>query len=82
MVQFYADPELQKHHNHAFQTVPITKQSTVLPPGLDTETFERALARLRDVVGEENLAVGEGLRDFRDPYPLQVDENQPSAAAW
>ncbi|KAH7089418.1 hypothetical protein FB567DRAFT_568341 [Paraphoma chrysanthemicola] len=80
MVQFYADSTLQKHHNHAFQTVPATKQN-VLPPGLDAETFERVLVRLRDVVGEENVAVGEGLRDFRDPYPLQIGENQPSAAA-
>ncbi|KZM22429.1 flavin adenine dinucleotide binding [Ascochyta rabiei] len=81
MVQFYADSTLQKHHNHAFQTVPITNQDTVLPPGLDTKTFERVLVKLREVVGDDNVAVGEGLRDFRDPYPLQVDENQPSAAA-
>lgn len=82
MVQFYADITLQKHHDHAFQTVPTTKQDSVLPPNLDADTFERVLVRLRDVVGEENVAVGEGLRDFRDPYPLEVDRNQPSAAAW
>ncbi|KAL6703102.1 hypothetical protein ACN47E_010239 [Coniothyrium glycines] len=80
MVQFYADPTLQGHHNHAFQTVPRNKQDRILPPGLDVDTFEGVLVKLRSVVGEENVAVDEGLRDFRDPYPLQIGENQPSAA--
>ncbi|KAH7112069.1 hypothetical protein B0J11DRAFT_597989 [Dendryphion nanum] len=81
MVAFYADSTLQKHHNHAFQTVPPLASEGVLPLGLDQDTFQRVVGMLRNVVGEENVAVGEGLRDFRDPYPLVIDDHQPSAAA-
>lgn len=82
MVEFYADPTLQKHHSHAFQTAPRPAQDSVLPPGLDKDAFEGVLRKLRNIVGEENVAAGADLINFRDPYPLVVDENQASAAVW
>ncbi|KAH9207845.1 hypothetical protein DL95DRAFT_313009 [Leptodontidium sp. 2 PMI_412] len=81
MVEFYADPTLQKHHNAAFQTVPVLAEQFVLPPGLDKVTFESVLNALREIVGTQNVAVGAALQNFRDPYPLVVGEHQPSAAA-
>ncbi|KAG4420707.1 hypothetical protein IFR04_006195 [Cadophora malorum] len=81
MVEFYADVALQKHHNNAFKSVPVIANQTVLPPGLDKATFERVISGLSAIVGAENVAVGAELRNFRDPYPLVVDEHQPSAAA-
>lgn len=82
MVAFYADPTLLKHHNHAFETVPPPPLDDALPPGMDAKTFESVLSQLRDIVGEENVAVGDQLRYFRDPYPLTIYEYQPSAAVW
>ena len=82
MVEFYADVALQKHHNNAFKSVPVIANQTVLPSGLDKATFERVISGLSAIVGVENVAVGAELRNFRDPYPLVVDEHQPSAAAW
>ena len=82
MVKFYADDALQKHHDNAFKSVPVITNQTVLPPGLDKATFERVISGLSAIVGAENVAVGDELRNFRDPYPLVVDEHQPSAAAW
>ncbi|KAF2008788.1 vanillyl alcohol oxidase [Aaosphaeria arxii CBS 175.79] len=81
MVEFYHDSVLQKHHNHAFTTVPSIEGDDPLPPNVDRDTFNRFLSLLCKIVGEENVITGEELRNFRDPYPLTIEEYQPSAAA-
>lgn len=80
MVQWYTVPELQSHHDHAFGTrKPGTR---ALPAGHDEASFQAALDKFRAVVGDENAVTGEGLVDFRDPYPLFEEGYEASAGIW
>ena len=80
MVQWYTDPKLQSHHDHAFGTrKPGTR---TLPPGHDEASFQRALGEFRAIVGEENVVADEGLVNFRDPYPLFEEGFEASAGLW
>ncbi|KAH7160426.1 hypothetical protein B0J13DRAFT_644051, partial [Dactylonectria estremocensis] len=77
MVQWYAVPELQAHHDHAFGT---RKAGTrTLPPGHDEASFKRVLGEFQAIVGEENVITDEGLVNFRDPYPLFEEGFEASA---
>lgn len=80
MVQWYTVPELQSHHDHAFgNRKPGTR---ALPPGHDEASLQVVLDKFRAVVGDENVVTGEGLVNFRDPYPLFEDEYEASAGLW
>ncbi|KAH7376911.1 hypothetical protein B0T11DRAFT_347199 [Plectosphaerella cucumerina] len=77
MVQWYTVPELQSHHDHAYGTrMPGTR---TLPTGHDEASFQGALDKFRAIVGDENVVTGEGLADFRDPYPLFEEGYEASA---
>lgn len=80
MVQWYSDPAVQAHHDHAFGTrKPGTR---ALPPGHDENSLGRVLAQFRAIVGEENVITGQGLVNFRDPYPLFEEGFEASAGIW
>ncbi|EEU33575.1 uncharacterized protein NECHADRAFT_89357 [Fusarium vanettenii 77-13-4] len=77
MVQWYASPELQSHHDHAFGTRrPGTR---TLPPGHDEGSFLRVLDEFRAAIGQENVIVDDDLVNFRDPYPLFEEGFEASA---
>ncbi|KAI8722738.1 FAD-binding PCMH-type domain-containing protein [Fusarium sp. LHS14.1] len=77
MVQWYASPELQSHHDHAFGTRrPGTR---ALPPGHDEASFLRVLDEFRAAIGQENVIVDDDLVNFRDPYPLFEEGFEASA---
>jgi len=80
MVQWYASPELQSHHDHAFGTRrPGTR---TLPPGHDEGSFLRVLDEFRAAIGQENVIVDDDLVNFRDPYPLFEEGFEASAGLW
>lgn len=80
MVQWYSDPVIQSHHDHAFGTrKPGTR---ALPPGHDENSLRRVLAEFRAIVGEDNVIIDEGLVNFRDPYPLFEEGFEASAGVW
>ncbi|KAH6701318.1 hypothetical protein BKA61DRAFT_681512 [Leptodontidium sp. MPI-SDFR-AT-0119] len=78
MVGFYSDPALEQQHAAIFQT--LKGSQSVLPPGINEAEFERILASFERIVGQKNIVVGSDLINFRDPYPLDEDAHQPSAA--
>lgn len=80
MVQWYTAPELQAHHDHAFQT--RKPGIRTLPPGHDEASFQRVLGEFQAIVGEENVITDEGLANFRDPYPLFEEGFEASVGLW
>ncbi|KEZ40257.1 hypothetical protein SAPIO_CDS8733 [Scedosporium apiospermum] len=77
MVKFYEDRALQEKHDSTYQTLP--KPVRVLPPGLDEAAFDRVLIEFLAIVGKENVASGDEVINFKDPYPLDNEAHQPSA---
>lgn len=81
MVKWYTIPELQSHHDNAFQSrKPGTR---TFPPGHDERSFQRVLEEFRAIVGGENVVADDrGLASFRDPYPLFEEGFEASAGIW
>lgn len=80
MVQWYEASDLQRHHDHAFQT--RDGGTSTLPPGHDDNSFRRVLGEFQRIIGQENVFVGPELTNFRDPYPLLQESFEPSAGLW
>jgi len=80
MVQWYASPELQSHHDNAFRSRQPGTRS--LPPGHDEVSFQRVVNEFRAIIGDENVIIDEGLANFRDPYPLFEEGFEASAGLW
>ncbi|KAJ4283713.1 hypothetical protein NW764_001271 [Fusarium oxysporum] len=77
MVQWYASPELQSHHDNAFRSRQPGTRS--LPPGHDEVSFQRVVNEFRAIIGDENVIIDEDLANFRDPYPLFEEGFEASA---
>jgi hypothetical protein len=79
----YLDNEYQSTHYNLFKesiTVPL---KTVLPPGLQQDTFNDAIRRYKSAVGEDQVLQDHDLTEYIDPYELQEAEGtrkMPSAA--
>lgn len=80
MVGFYSDLALEQQHVDIFKS--LKGSQSVLPPGISEAEFQSILASFERIVGPDNIVVGSDLINFRDPYPLDEDAYQPSAALW
>jgi hypothetical protein len=80
MFKWYNSPDLQSHHDNAFTFRNPGTQA--LPPGHDEASFQRAVDRFRAIIGDKNVITGEGLVNFRDPYPLFEEGFEASAGLW
>jgi len=79
----YIDREYQSTHFNLFKdsiTVPL---KPVLPPGVDQNAFNKAVAKYKGVVGDAQVYSGDALTEYIDPYELHEAEGtrkMPSAA--
>lgn len=59
----------------------IAPASRILPPDLDEKSFDEALTRIREVVGQDHvLTAAEDLAPFRDPYPVGAEPADAASA--
>ncbi|KAL6709794.1 hypothetical protein ACN47E_001223 [Coniothyrium glycines] len=79
----YLNEEYQSTHSNLFKdsiTVPL---NTVLPPGIKQSDFDAAIARYRNVVGDDQVYLVDDLAEYIDPYEMHETEDKrriPSAA--
>lgn len=81
----YADPLYQTAHDEAFSKPLFAKIEAVLPPGVSSEDFDRALEQLVEALGKDAIFSGDGLKDYVDPYEIPESGHErsvPSAAVW
>ncbi|KAI1858291.1 uncharacterized protein JN550_012822 [Neoarthrinium moseri] len=77
-MQIYEEPELQNLHKATFvQGRPSLEQ--VLPHGISREVFEVVVEAFASIVGRANVATGEDLLNFTDPFTPN-NKFTPSAA--
>lgn len=80
----YADfPEASQKHRKIFDSSLLQPLQPALPPGLDQVQFDRVIGELVENVGPDRVFIGEGLRDYVDPFEFWEVEGQrrvPSAA--
>lgn len=79
----YLNDEYQSTHYNLFKdsiTVPL---KTVLPPGISQATFDAAIVKYKDAVGQDQVYLVDDLAEYIDPYELHEAEGKrriPSAA--
>jgi len=81
----YSDPEYQNTHRNLFSEALLQPLQEVLPPGVDKSSFDAAVREFRDVVGDNQVILGNGLEEYVDPYELWEYEGRrkmPSCAIW
>lgn len=71
-------PEALNWHRKVYDNSLLRPLKPVLPPGLDQAQFDRAIRELVDALGSSNVCIGEGLRDYVDPYEIWEIEGKPS----
>ncbi|KAH8899752.1 glycolate oxidase [Thozetella sp. PMI_491] len=80
----YADAIYQNAHDEMFSKPIRPDIPIVLPPGLDQQTFDKALEEFAAAVGgSEYTFSGENLKEYVDPYEIPEsgkERNTPSAA--
>lgn len=82
----YADSLYEQAHQKTFKPPQIVAIPAVLPPGLSQLEFSEALRDLSQVVGLDQVFVGDALAHYIDPYEIYEDDASkrkiPSAAVW
>ncbi|KAI1871232.1 uncharacterized protein JN550_004677 [Neoarthrinium moseri] len=80
----YPDLEYEEAHIRTFTPRKDRPISLVLPPGINQETFEKAVEEFALAIGKDQVFVKEALAQYIDPYDLHDDDNSkrkvPSAA--
>jgi hypothetical protein len=81
----YTNTEYQDAHDKMYSRPIIEGIKTVLPPGVIKEDFDKALAELKEALGDDNVFIAEKLREYIDPYEIPEgghERNVASAAVW
>lgn len=81
----YADPEYQQTHRDLFSAALLQPLEELLPPGVSKASFDAAVHRFQEIVGNDQVILRQGLEEYVDPYELWENEGNrrmPSCAIW